>query len=141
RSRPTPDGASAGRAMNEFAALLLTGVLVGGLYGLFGVGLVIIYRAADVLNFGMAALTTMSVFVATTLLNQGVPLGVAVAAGMMTCGVAGVVVEAVIVHPLGPRSHFPALIAMFGLSFALVGLIGLVWGAQPRSFPELIGGS
>ena len=44
--------------MDQFLLVLVSGLASGAVYGLMGLGLVIIYRATDVVNFALASLAT-----------------------------------------------------------------------------------
>ena len=48
----------------EFQPFIVTGLALGGLYALSGVGLVVLYRATGVLNLAFGAVGAMGAFIA-----------------------------------------------------------------------------
>src|ERR1700677_1688205 len=72
----------------EFQPYIVTGLALGGLYALSGVGLVVLYRATGVLNLAFGAVGAMGAFIAYSLIQAGDPGWVA----WITCIVFGGVV-------------------------------------------------
>ena len=50
--------------VDQFLLVLVSGLASGAVYGLMGLGLVIIYRATDVVNFALASLATVGLYAA-----------------------------------------------------------------------------
>ena len=48
----------------EFQPFIVTGLALGGIYALSGVGLVVLYRATGVLNLAFGAVGAMGAFIA-----------------------------------------------------------------------------
>lgn len=124
--------------MSEFFVVLLSGIASGSIYGLMGLGMVIIFRATDVVNFAMAALGTFGVYLSLTLLDQGVGVVVASLIAIVLVGLTGAAVREVVIRPLGGGQLFAALVVTMGVSLILESVLGQVWGEQPRAFPSLV---
>ena len=61
----------------------IIGLMLGGaVYGLMGLGLVIIYRATDVVNFALAGLATVGLYAALAVNERGLPLLLAAVAAV-----------------------------------------------------------
>ena len=65
----------------EFQPYIVTGLALGGLYALSGVGLVVLYRATGVLNLAFGAVGAMGAFIAYSIIKAGNPGWV----GWITC--------------------------------------------------------
>ena len=50
--------------------LLFTGLAMGSIYALIALGIVLIYRAADIVNFAQGELVMLPAFVAVFMLNS-----------------------------------------------------------------------
>jgi branched-chain amino acid transport system permease protein len=115
----------------EFALItFLNGLGYGFLLFLLSSGLTLIYSMMGVPNFAHASFYMLGAYVAYAL--AGV-LGFwwALLLAPLIVGVAGALVEHYglrIVHRYG---HVPELLFTFGLSYLVVELVQLVWGARP----------
>jgi len=121
--------------------VVLSGIASGSVYGLMGLGLVIIYRATDVVNFALASLATMAIYVAYTVEGRGGGVLVGLVAAVIVAAVGGLVVREVVIRPLGPGQLFSALVVTMGVALIVESVVSQVWGTQPRSFPPLVGGT
>src|SRR5580704_3924123 len=129
----------------EFQPYIVTGLALGGLYALSGVGLVVLYRATGVLNLAFGAVGAMGAFIAYSLIQAGNPGWVA----WITCIVFGGVVTLGYGMVFGPalagRGPLVQSISTLGLALVLFGVIDLAWpttgGQSPSiSFPTDNGG-
>ncbi|RFC78413.1 branched-chain amino acid ABC transporter permease [Streptomyces sp. AcE210] len=127
--------------MDQFLLILVSGLASGAVYGLMGLGLVIIYRATDVVNFALASLATVGLYTALTLYEKGLPLLVtAVVAIVVTAGV-GLVARETVIRPLAQGELLSALVMTMGVSLIAESVISTIWDDQPRLFPSLVEGS
>ncbi|HVQ95383.1 MAG TPA: branched-chain amino acid ABC transporter permease [Mycobacteriales bacterium] len=126
--------------MREFVLSTLSGIASGAVYGLMGLGLVIIYRATDVVNFALASMATTAMLVGTTAVGWGWGVLGGLAAAVLVCSVGGVAVREVLIRPLGSGQLFTALVVTMGVALILDDVQLHVWGGQPRTFPPLVGG-
>src|SRR6202034_4497510 len=129
----------------EFQPYIVTGLALGGLYALSGVGLVVLYRATGVLYLAFGAVGAMGAFIAYSIIQAGDPGWVA----WITCIVFGGVVTLgygmVFGPPLAGRGPLVQSISTLGLALVLFGVIDLAWpttgGQSPSiSFPTDNGG-
>lgn len=121
--------------MSEFWTLTLGGLTGGAIYAALGLSLVIIYRATQVINFAQPALALICAYVAFTInrVTDGYWLGFAVA---LVCGaVLGAVTERVLIRPLRKSGPLAPVILTLGLLLVLQAIAGMIWTAEPQSFP------
>ncbi|WP_187968450.1 branched-chain amino acid ABC transporter permease [Aquibium microcysteis] len=129
----------------EFAALLSVGVSTGCLYGLVGLGLVLVYNAQGIPNFAhgeffMAG--AFAVYVANVLL--GIPFAWSLLIAVAFGGLLGAAVEVLAIRPiamnrsLGKASTEVAIVlATVGLMIVLKGLARIPWGDSMRNLPPV----
>ena len=124
--------------MDQLLLVLVSGIASGAIYGLMGLGLVIVYRATDVVNFALASLATIGLYAAITFHDNGA--AVLVGAVVVTV-VAGLLVREVVIRPLGQGRLFAALVVTMGVALIGESVISSVWGTQPKSFPSIVDGT
>jgi branched-chain amino acid transport system permease protein len=121
----------------DFEPFIVSGLALGGVYALSGVGLVVLYRATGVLYLAFGAVGALGALVAWSLVNKaGAPgwvswlVCVAVAAAV-TLGYGTIFGPA-----LAKRDPLVKAVATIGLTLVLYGLMDLLWttsGGQARS--------
>jgi branched-chain amino acid transport system permease protein len=127
--------------LDHLLITVLSGVANGAVYGLVGLGLVIIFRSTDVMNFAMAAMATMASYVAITVHDAGVALVLALAVAVAFASLSGLAVREVLIRPLGGGRLFAALVVTMGVAISTEHFVGRRWGEQPRAFPRLVDGT
>jgi branched-chain amino acid transport system permease protein len=126
--------------MSQFLLSIISGIASGAVYGLIGLGLVIIYQATDVVNFGLASMATASLYVASTMQARGWGGYAGLLVAIVVAVVVGLVVREVLIRPLGPGQVFSALVVTMGLSLILDDVTQRIWSGVPRSYPSLVNG-
>lgn len=125
--------------MQTLVQLAVAGVAVGMIYALVALGFVLIYRAANVVNFSQGEFAMVPAFILTFLLtSSGLPLGVAVVGTLAFAVAFGAVFNRLIYYPLRKRSLVPVVIATIGVSVFLKNTVQVVFGAQPRRVEPVI---
>ncbi|WP_266395117.1 branched-chain amino acid ABC transporter permease [Streptomyces canus] len=127
--------------MDQFLLILVSGLASGAVYGLMGLGLVIIYRATDVVNFALASLATVGLYAALALNQRGLPLLLAAVAAIVTTAAVGLVAREAVIRPLAQGELLSALVMTMGVSLIAESAISTIWDDQPRLFPNLVEGS
>ena len=116
----------------EFQPYIVTGLALGGLYALSGVGLVVLYRATGVLNLAFGAVGAMGAFIAYSIIQAGDPGWV----GWITCILFGGVVTLGYGMVFGPalagRGPLVQSVATLGLTLVLFGAIDLAVADERR---------
>jgi branched-chain amino acid transport system permease protein len=121
----------------DFQLFIVTGLALGGVYALSGVGMVVLYRATGVLNLAFGAIGAFGALIAWQLINsshvnQWVAYLVCLAfGGVVTLGY-GMVFGAT----LAGRDPLVKATATLGLTLILLGCMDLLWpssGGQSRA--------
>jgi branched-chain amino acid transport system permease protein len=118
----------------DFQPFIVTGLALGGVYALSGVGLVVLYRATGVLNLAFGAVGAMGALIAWSLINnEGWPEGVA----YLVCVAFGAVVTLAYGVAFGPplagRDPLVKATATLGLALILLGAMSWIWSDKARS--------
>jgi branched-chain amino acid transport system permease protein len=121
---------------SDFEPFIVSGLALGGVYALSGVGLVVLYRATGVLYLAFGAVGAIGALIAWSLGQVGAPgwltwlVCIAVAA-LITLGY-GLLFG----PPLAGRDPLVKAVATLGLALVLYGVMDLLWttsGGEARS--------
>ena len=122
--------------MNELGQYIASGLVVGAIYGLIGVGFTTVYNVTGIVNFSQGDFASLGALGAIGLIGAGLPLPLALAVAVIASGLLGVLIERVAIRPVG-NDVLRGIIITIGVGVALQGVAVLVWGtdAQPlRAF-------
>jgi branched-chain amino acid transport system permease protein len=121
----------------DFQPFIVTGLSVGGVYALSGVGMVVLYRATGVLFLALGAVGAMGALIAWQLINQS---GVNQYLGFLACiafsGLLTLAYGMVFGAALSHRGPLINATATLGLALILLGVMDLLWtssGGQSRA--------
>jgi branched-chain amino acid transport system permease protein len=118
----------------EFKPFIVTGLALGGVYALSGVGTVVLYRATGVLNLAFGAVGAMGAFIAWSLIDKGtVPDGIAFAICVLFGGLVTLVYGLLFGPPLAGRDPLVKATASLGLALILLGAMSWIWSDKARS--------
>jgi branched-chain amino acid transport system permease protein len=124
------------------AQALVVGIVTGGIYGLYALGLVLIYKGSGVLNFAQAELGTFTLFVCQVLVTEhGQPYLVGAAAAVALAVGMGLVFERLAVWPLRAAPRITVAVATIALLSLLIALELTVFGILPRQLAPAIHGT
>lgn len=118
--------------MTEFTTLTLNGLSVGSIYALIALGIVLVFKATEVINFAHPSLLVVGTFIVAKLHDSfdasfyiAAPAGILITAGL------GVLIERVLVRPFYKRQAILAAgIMTIGLSIVIDTLMTNQIGAQ-----------
>lgn len=129
--------------MGDFPAVVISGIVSGSTYALLALGIVIIFRSTDTVNFAIGDTGTLAVFVTGSLIAAGLPIAAGLLVAIVLAGLMGVATERLLIRPLGHSRNvlFIALVITIGLGLLIHAGIFLGWGTRSRSFPLLVPGS
>lgn len=121
----------------DFQPFLVTGLSLGGVYALSGVGIVVLYRATGVLNLAFGAVGAMGALIAWSLINHsGWNEWLAYAVCVLFGGVLTLFYGMVFGPALAKRDPLVKATATLGLTLILLGVMDLLWtssGGASRS--------
>ena len=127
--------------LNELLQYVVIGLGNGAVYAMVGLGLVVIYRSTGLLNFAQGEIALFATFLVWELNDRGLPLLVAMLAGMVLGGLFGAIIFRVTVQPVGDPHAKPlaVVIVTIGLFLGINAAAQLIWGTGDRKMPRLFG--
>ncbi|AOY89105.1 branched-chain amino acid ABC transporter permease [Marinobacter salinus] len=122
-----------------FGEISLAGLAMGGLYALIALGFVIIYKATRVINFAIGEIMMFAAYLFLAFaggleMSPWVALPLAVLGGSILGGV----IEKVMIRPMLGESPISVVMVTIGIASILVGLVELLWGADPQLLPRFL---
>ncbi len=112
---------------SEFEPFIVSGLALGGVYALSGVGLVVLYRATGVLYLAFGAVGAMGAFIAYAMIQGSAPGWAAWIVCILFGGVLTLVYGMIFGPPLAGRDPLVRAVATLGLTLILFGIMDLVW--------------
>jgi branched-chain amino acid transport system permease protein len=118
--------------MPDFKPFIVSGLALGAIYSLSGVGIVLLYRASGVLNLAYGAIGAVAAFVAWQLMDSGsgeaLSIVAAIGAAIVLCLLYGLLVAPL----LADREPVVQAAATLGYALVLLGFCLVAWGTEPR---------
>ncbi|HXL14826.1 MAG TPA: branched-chain amino acid ABC transporter permease [Methylomirabilota bacterium] len=134
--------------MQEFLQQLANGVAWGSIYALIALGYTMVYGILRLINFAHGDVYMVGAFAAYFLaralgigtVSSASPLMAAVVllGSMVICAALGVVIELLAYRPVRRSSRITALITAIGVSLFLENAGIILFGADPKFFPQVI---
>lgn len=122
--------------ISDLLQSLFTGLALGALYSIVGIGFVIIYRVTRVANLTQGALVALGAYVMSSVVGF-LPWGVAILVSLVVTAIAAALVGLAVLTGRALSHHAP-LIMTLGLAIAFQGIFILLWGDLPVSYPALV---
>lgn len=120
---------------------VVSGLAAGCLYAVAALGLVLVFRTMDIVNFAHGEMAMVSTFVAHTfLVKLGLPYIPAALGALAFAFLLGMVVERVFLRPIQNGPLISMMIMTLGLLMVFNGAAGWIWGFDPVSFPYAVSG-
>ena len=128
--------------MTEFLQQLLNGVSLGAIYALIALGYTMVYGVLRFINFAHSDVFMVGAFVGyyagEHLPHTTIGGGIAVLlVSMAVCAVLGITIERLAYRPLRGAPTLNVLITAIGVSLFLEYTGQFVFGAAPRTFPQI----
>jgi branched-chain amino acid transport system permease protein len=120
----------------DFQPFIVSGLALGGVYALSGVGLVVLYRATGVVYLAFGAIGAMGALIAWSLTNANVPGWVGWLVCVLFGGAVTLAYGMVFGAALAKRDPLVKAVATLGLTLVLFGVMDLLWtssGGQSRA--------
>lgn len=118
--------------MADLLPFVVSGLGVGAVYALSGVGLVLLYRSSGVLNFAFGALGAIGAYLAWSLLELGLPQVLAWASAIAGSMALSLAYGRLLAPRLALRDPTIRSIGTLGFALILMGFTEWYWGEQPR---------
>ena len=123
--------------MQQFIETIIDGIATGSIYGALALALVLIYRSTGIVNFAQGEFAMFSTFIAWSLTEAGVALGLAILLTLAVSLVGGMVIERVLIRPVEGGQELTLVTVTLGLFILVNGLARWIWGSTNRGFPNL----
>lgn len=129
----------------EVVAPAITGLVQGSVYGLLGLGLVLLYKSNRIFNFaqaefgGVAAFTWVFFDTGKGFLPD-TPTPIAVAIGVLMAVVVALLTERLVVRPLFNAPKITVVVATAGVLLLLIAVEGFLYGGEAGFFPAIFSG-
>ncbi len=121
-----------------FFQVVVSGLAVGSLYSLVAIGLVLIYKTSEVVNFAQGEMAMFSTFIAYELLVKWhFSYVISAIVALVFAFFMGWLTYRLFLARLAKAGVLTQVIATLGLFLVLRGIAGAVWGNDPISFPAL----
>jgi branched-chain amino acid transport system permease protein len=114
--------------------LIISGILVGSIYGLIAMGFVIVYRSGKVFNMAYGQFAVVGAFMAWTFLGSPdaprLPFPLAIFLTLLFAVVFGLFIERVLFRRMIGRPLFASFILTLGLLAILNSTVMIIWGPK-----------
>jgi len=125
--------------VSEFLQYLFSGVTIGAIYALSGLGFSIIYNSSHVINFAQGEFIMIGGMATVSLVGMGVPLALAIPLAVAVTMLVGFALEKLAVEPARGASVTTLIIITIGASIFLRGVAQVIWGKDFHSLPAFSG--
>jgi branched-chain amino acid transport system permease protein len=127
--------------MTGFFQLVLAGLGFGGIYALAALGLTLIYKTSNVVNFAYGAMATVVAMAVWTFQSKvGLPIALAWVLAVVAGGLLGAASELAFLRRVEAATTIVSVVMTLGLLLLIEGLTGVVWGYGPKAVPPVLGG-
>jgi branched-chain amino acid transport system permease protein len=124
--------------MAEALQFLLSGLVVGSIYGLVGVGFTGIYNVTGIVNFAQGDFAVVGAMTAIALNTAGMPLlPAALLAIAITCVLAALI-ERIAIRPVR-ENVIRGIIVTIGIGVVIQGSVVILWGTDAQPMPAFSG--
>ena len=120
--------------------LAFSGLTIGCVYSLVGLGFALTLRATELINFAQGEMVMLGAFIGLTLLNSfHLPYIAVFVLSVVLTGLFGVFMERFILRRILDNKSplLNLLIATLGISIALQALAIIFWGREPMPYPDI----
>lgn len=128
--------------MDQFLQALVSGLLLGGFYGVMVLGFSIIWGVMGVINLAHGEFLMMGAYLAWALFRGfGLDPFLSLIVVMPVMFLVGYVLQSVLINRVVERPHLMALLVTFGVSIGIANVYKIVYTADPRNVPVPYNGS
>ena len=127
----------------ENLQLIVSGLANGCVYGLIALGFVLIYKAAEQVNFAQGDLMMLGAFVAVGLANDaylGLPFWLACIVAIAVMAAIGWLLERAVLRHVFGQSQLAVVILTIAIGIVIRFVAGAIWGHEPQVLESPIAG-
>lgn len=125
-------------SLSYLPQILVSGIGIGCVYGLIGIGFCVIYNASGIVNFAQGAFVMLGGMVTFVLMQRvGLPLPLAAVIAIAGVAALGVIIERLVVRPLWNRNAtmFVMILATLAAQIVVERSTLILVGDQPKTLP------
>lgn len=125
--------------MDIISQIVVSGLTIGSLYALVGLGFVVIYRATRVVNFAQGEMLMLGAILALYFhIDLGLPYAVAFAGSCITVGLFGGLVDRFALRPLQRAPVITLILATVAVGQIIRSAVRVIRGSEVSHFPPLL---
>ena len=120
--------------------VLISGLVIGSIYGLIALGYSLIYKASGVMSFAQGDMLTLGAFLGFTCYSLlGIPFFLSIVLVMAIMFCFGMLLERSVINHLIKRNVQPiyTILATIAVSYLIQNGSMIVWGSDSKFFPSL----
>jgi branched-chain amino acid transport system permease protein len=126
--------------MNYFFNLLMSGLVIGSLYGLISMGFAIVYRATGMVNFAVGETMMLIAYISYNLAQfPGLGFAGLLLTTIPISIILGLLIERVFIRPMLGEPMFARVMVSIGLAVVIRSAVILIWGVEPKAYPRPLG--
>ncbi len=115
---------------------LINGIRLGSIYALIALGYSMVYGIIQLLNFAHGDIIMIGGYIALLMIAANISPVLAIIGAIVGCVLLACLIEKAAYKPLRQAPRISLLITAIGISYFLENVAQLIWGADPRSFPN-----
>lgn len=124
--------------MSDALQFLISGLVVGSIYGLIGVGFTCIYNVTGIVNFAQGDFAMVGAMSAIAIQSAGAPMWLAIILAILITCVVAVIIERSAVQPVR-GDVMRGIIVTIGVGVVLQGVAAIIWGTDAQPLPAFTG--
>lgn len=126
--------------MTNWFQLFITGITIGSVFSLVGLGFVTIYRTSNIVNMAQGAFVMLGAFLTSTWLDEiGLPFWLAAILGIVCVVIISLLMYRLVLRRLLRVSLMAIIFATLGFSILFENLVLLKYGGFPATLPPFTG--
>ncbi len=118
--------------------VIVSGIATGCIYALMALGLTLIYKSTEHVNFAQGDMSMISGFIAFTFFQLlRLPLRLSLCLALLSSVAIGLLMYRLLIRPAIKAPHFNIFIITLGASIVIQSFSGLVWSYDQFPFPSV----
>ncbi len=121
--------------------IIVSGLIFGCIYGLVALGMILIFKTTDVVNFAQGEMSMISTFICFVFLSRlGLGYIPSLLLALVFAFIFGALIYLLFMKHVQTAHHLNQMVLTLGLFLIINGVVGLIWGYHPTSFPTAVVG-
>ena len=122
--------------MELFVQSLVTGIMLGGLYAVIGIGLTLVFGIMGLTNIAHGDLMILGSFFVMVIASTTGNVWIALAVGIVIMIIVGGLSQKFLINKVIDKGAEPALLITFGMSIVIKNVLQLIFGADSMRIPS-----